>query len=262
MRLAEIIAAIEETAPPDNQSSWDKSGLQVAASRTDIRKMVVCLDPTPVAIAGALESGAEFILSHHPLALRPALPSRLDNWHGALKLLLGADVPLYAAHTSLDVNLGGPAGWLGRALGLTDTAPLEPCGAPGMGFGQAGNLPQAVEMDDLLRNLLELLGLEFAQVCGAPAPARISRMAYCGGSGGSLLDAAYECGADIYVTGDFKHHSAMDAAGLGLAIVDVGHHSLEEKMMRLFARDLQRALPSVQVEFQESPSPFRLVCQH
>lgn len=261
MLIADIVAAIEITAPPASQAPWDKSGLQAAAARKETDKMAVCLDPSPAAIAMALDSGAGFILSHHPLSLKPALPDRLDNWHECLKLLLGADVPLYAAHTSLDVNLAGPAGWLGRELGLNNAAPLEPCGPDGMGFGQAGDLPAALPAEDFLQLLLSMLCLDCAQLCGAPLPDRIGRVAYCGGSGASLLDAARQSGADIYITGDFKHHAALDAAGLGLAVLDAGHHSLEEEMMRRFAADLQGRLPSLQVEFLESPAPFRLVCQ-
>lgn len=60
--------------------------------------LAVCLDPTPSSISKALELGAECILSHHPLLLKPVLPARLDAYHEVLRLLLTADVPLYAAH--------------------------------------------------------------------------------------------------------------------------------------------------------------------
>lgn len=112
MHIAEIISTIEQMAPLQGAASWDASGLQVAAHRTDATRLAVCLDPSPASIAAALELGAQCILSHHPLALKPSLPNRIDHYHDVLRLLLGNDVPLYAAHTSLDVNSDGPVSWL------------------------------------------------------------------------------------------------------------------------------------------------------
>lgn len=122
MQLIEIINAIEKIAPLAAAASWDLSGLQVAAARQEAAVLAVCLDPTPSSISKALELGAECILSHHPLLLKPVLPARLDAYHEVLRLLLTADVPLYAAHTSLDVNARGPAGWLARELELRNLA--------------------------------------------------------------------------------------------------------------------------------------------
>ena len=48
-------------------------GLQVAARRTEVRSLAVCLDPTPASLAAALAQGAEMVLSHHPLTLKPTL---------------------------------------------------------------------------------------------------------------------------------------------------------------------------------------------
>ena len=146
MQPIEIIKAIEEIAPLAAAAGWDVSGQQVAAHRQDVARLAVCLDPTPASVRTALERGAQFVLSHHPLLLKAVLPNRLDDYHEVLRLLFQADVPLYAAHTSLDVNAYGPAGWLARALELRNLSVLEPV-APAvgddlpLGFGLAGDLP-------------------------------------------------------------------------------------------------------------------------
>ena len=51
MQLIEIIDAIEKIAPLGQAASWDLSGLQVAARRTEVRSLAVCLDPTPASLA-------------------------------------------------------------------------------------------------------------------------------------------------------------------------------------------------------------------
>ena len=107
------------------------------------------------------------------------------------------------------------------------------------------------------KGLLELLGrrisLATATVCG-PVPAEIRRLAYCTGSGSSLLAEAEASGADVFVTGDVKYHTALDTR---ICILDVGHHSLEEEMMRIAGEMLARRLPEVEVFFVPSASPFR-----
>lgn len=112
MKQSELIGIIEETAPLHIAAPWDRSGVQVASSREDIRRLAVCLDPTPLSLRRALADGADMVLAHHPLILEGRFTDRLDNYHAALSLLFKADVPLYSAHTSLDANPLGPASWL------------------------------------------------------------------------------------------------------------------------------------------------------
>ena len=261
MELAKIIDVIEKTAPLSIAADWDHSGIQVAAERTQIHHLAVCLDPTPASISRALQHGADMVLSHHPLSLSPRFPDRLDTYHAVLRLLLRADVPLYASHTSLDANPDGPSGWLAQKLGLTASRVLEVTGvrknAGGQeceaGFGIAGHLPAPLAIADILA----VAGVEHARLVGAAPTHRVERVAICPGSGSSLAALAASAGAQLLVTGDLKYHDALDAP---LPILDVGHFSLEERMMRLFSQALRETLPEINVSFVPSSDPF-IVCQ-
>ena len=259
MQLSEIIRGIERIARPGTAASWDRSGLQVASGRSEVTRLAVCLDPTPASVRRALDAGADCILSHHPLSLSPDLPCRLDSYHEALRLLLCADVPLYAAHTTLDVNSSGPAAWLADELKLGNRAVLEvvaPPTAPGglpMGYGLAGDLPEALEFAAFNTLLSRLLGFEGGTMCG-PVPPRVERVAYCTGSGSSLWQEALDAGAQLFITGDVKYHTALDTR---IGILDVGHHSLEEEMMRRMGLELAAMFAGVDVIFVASASPLR-----
>ena len=254
MQLEDIIARIEGVANPRWQAPWDKSGLQFASTRLEAAKMAVGLDPAPEFIGRALEWGAEFILTHHPLALRPELPNRLDNYYYALRELAKADAALYAAHTSLDVNPAGPAGWLARRLRLGQCQILEASGE-GLGYGLVGNLPAPAEFGEFMDALLSLLDLETCAIVNPLERSLVSRVAYCGGSGSSLVGLAEEKGAQIFISGDIKYHAALEA---WTCLADVGHHSIEEKMMKCFADDLRRDPGGLEIKFFGSESPFRL----
>ena len=55
----------------------------------------------------------------------------------------------------------------------------------------------------------------------------IHTVAVCGGSGGSYLDAAQHAGADVYLTADLKHHTALDQRGQPMALIDAAHWATE-----------------------------------
>lgn len=262
MQLAELVAGIERIAPPENAASWDRSGLQVASARTEVSRLAVCLDPTPDSVRRALDAGADCLLCHHPLSLSPDLPRRQDAYWEVLRLLLGADVPLYAAHTTLDVNASGPAAWLADELGLRERAVLEPVAPapePGglpFGYGLAGDLPKPMPFEAFNALLSRLLEFQGGTVCG-PVPEQVERVAYCTGSGSSLWREARAAGARLFITGDVKYHTALETR---IGILDVGHHSLEEEMMRRMGLLAAAMFAGLEVIFVTSASPLRPRC--
>lgn len=257
MKLCEIINHIEKIAPLANAAPWDNSGMQVATER-DVAGHVVCLlDPTPRGIALALHKGADMIVSHHPLAMTPRMPDKPDAFHAVLRMLFTADVPLYSAHTSLDASLHGPAAWLADAFGLTGRHALEhiadhPDGEPHYGFGLVGELPEPLSYAAFTDKLASAL-CKYAWRASGPMPDTVTRMAYCPGSGESMIREAAALGADIYITGDVKYHAALEAP---IRTLDVGHFILEEVMMRNFADLLRAACAPITVTFLEAADPF------
>ena len=128
--------------------------------------------------------------------------------------------------------------------------------APARGICRlAGDLAEPVDLRQLAGMLAAHIDLSTATVSG-PCPESIRRVAYCTGSGSSLLEEARAAGADSFITGDVKYHTALDTQ---LCLFDVGHHSLEEEMMRRAAIHLQHACPMLEVVFVPSASPFQPV---
>lgn len=277
MKQSEIIALIERTAPLGIAAPWDKSGVQVASARQDVSRLAVCLDPTPESVRIALSEGAEMILAHHPLTMEGRFTDRLDSYHEVLSLLFRADVPLYSAHTSLDANPLGPVSWLAGALGLCRirsagekddeagqgvTLPLTVLEQTGSmerdgfsyacGFGVVGDCRVDITPEDLKKMLAPYLKGSCPRLAGT-LPERIRRIAICPGSGSSLAPEAAVHGADVLITGDLKYHAALD---LPLPVLDVGHFSLEEEMMRRFALQLKENVSDVAVQFVPAQDPL------
>ncbi|MFO7727854.1 MAG: Nif3-like dinuclear metal center hexameric protein [Desulfonatronovibrio sp.] len=126
MQLKKLIDIIESFAPPELALEWDKCGIQVAGNKHEVKSMALALDPDEQTIQKAVDLQTDFLLTHHPLALKPRLPDRPDSFHRIIKNLLTADTTLYSAHTSLDINPGGPATWLAKKLKLNKNEVLDP----------------------------------------------------------------------------------------------------------------------------------------
>ncbi len=254
MNTSSILDVVKELAPPRYAALWDNCGVQVAGNEQQVARVAVALDPTPDFVRVALDWGAQFLLTHHPLYLEPVAPALPGRYWDVLRMLLGSGAWLYGAHTSLDCRPGGPAFWLGRALGLTDVRVLEPL-EPGSeaGFGQLGRLPSPLAWDEFEKLLAGCVARKVWAEIGV-RPQLVESVAYLPGSGSSAMGAAAQAGADVFITGDIKYHQALDAP---LFTIDIGHHVLEEEMTRLFAAELDAGLSGVEVRFFGSEEPFR-----
>lgn len=107
------------------------------------------------------------------------------------------------------------------------------------GYGLVGDLPVPLSCDELVERLAGLLPRRHFIQAG-DRPATVATLAYCPGSGADMAGRAFAAGADVYLTGDLKYHQAL-AVPRGRLVLDVGHFSLEEVMMRRFAADLDAA---------------------
>jgi dinuclear metal center YbgI/SA1388 family protein len=327
MKAQELIAAIEQTAIPAGAASWDKCGVQVAGRRNSVRSLAVALDPTLDTVERALALGVDFILTHHPLSMKPRFLDSIDDHYRTVAALIESKVWLYSAHTTLDANPEGPVSWLADELALEERKLVEPTGlfeiesfaftAPAvfdmqlltawaaeegvenatrngdlilvtcrqdkayglrarianelgevpvflacpaqkpaalLGFGCIGTLPEPMTYDRFCDTLANVVERDY-WVTSGHVPGTVSTVAYCTGSGSSLADTAFRMGADVFITGDVKYHSALDAIG---CLIDVGHFSLEEEMMRRFAMQLGESLPDVQIFYLPAQDPMRL----
>lgn len=107
-----------------------------------------------------------------------------------------------------------------------DVYPVEFSGGATKGFGRVGDLPEPTVLRALADQLAERLPAPFLRVAG-DLDRRVRRVAACGGAGDHLIHDALAAGADVYVTGDLRHHPTLDAVTQGLACIDAGHYATE-----------------------------------
>ncbi len=81
-----------------------------------------------------------------------------------------------------------------------------------------------------------------------------------GGSGGDFWPKALAAGADTYITGEVRHHAALDALAAGLTLIEVGHVGSEQPVVPYMARFLgDRLGPRVPIHVLDQTDPFHVI---
>ncbi len=94
------------------------------------------------------------------------------------------------------------------------------------GFGAIGEFSEPLPMKRFLADVKELLGLPSIRVSQLPEN-EVRRVALCAGSGTSFYHQAVRKGADIFVTGDVKHHDFRQANLQSTVLADATHRGTE-----------------------------------
>ncbi|MCL2841567.1 MAG: Nif3-like dinuclear metal center hexameric protein [Defluviitaleaceae bacterium] len=223
-----IIEAMEKWAPLSLAEEWDNCGLLIGDCHAPAKKILVALDVTEAVISEAVDGEFDFIISHHPLIYNPVKNiSAADILGRKILTLIKHGIGCYAAHTNLDKAIGGVNDCLAEKLNLQNTSPLVE-EEWGVGIGRVGELSQEVTLHDFIDYVKNVLNLPEIRFSGNPHHI-IKTVGLCGGdgSGGRYVRAAVDKKCDVYITGDFRYHSAQEAKDLGLNILDITHYSSE-----------------------------------
>jgi hypothetical protein len=126
------------------------------------------------------------------------------------------------------------------------------------GFGRVGRVEPA-SVRELVDRVKSTLGTSHALVAGA-LDRRVSRAAVCAGSGGELLTAAIAAGAQLFLTGELRHHDALRAAASGVAVVSVLHSTSERAVLPVLEARLAEWLLGIPIVCSRADrEPFAFV---
>ena len=243
----QIADAIEELAPLHYQEAYDNAGFCVGDPQTEVTAAILCVDVTEAVLAEARETGANLIVSHHPVIFKGL--KHLTGQTRVERIVAQAvkhDLILYAAHTNIDSVRGGVSEAMSDKLRLQNPVVLAPRDADASaGFGLAGDLSQPLAPDDFLKSLKAAFGTPAVRY-SCPPEGPVARVAVCGGSGAFLIQAAIAAGAQAFVSADFRYHDFFDADSR-LMIVDVGHYESEQEVVHILYRCLTKKMPTFAV---------------
>lgn len=239
--VRDILENLSELAPTQNALGFDNVGLLAGSGDGAVRRVLVSLDITLGVIDEARDFGAELIVSHHPLifgALKTVTDS--DVTGRRVRRLISSGISAICMHTNLDAAASGVNDALADALGLRVLDILNKT----EGVSRLCSLDGKESFPDFLARVKKNLhanGLRYVD-CGKD----VSLVGICGGAGAGDMKLAADMGCDTFVTADVKHHEFLDAAELGINLIDAGHFSTENVVVPVLAKRLGLAFPEVE----------------
>ena len=227
----ELTKKIENFAPLYLAEEWDVSGWIVdVQDKPQVQKVMICLTVTDDVVQQAKNMNCDMIVSHHPLFCVP---------------FEYRDINIYCAHTNLDRAQGGTTDELIKILDLNNFIVKS----------DEDSFVRYVECQFDVRAFTEKLCRisKNVRVVNNKNVQQIYNIAFCSGSGSEFIQEAVENGADAFVTGDIKFHTAIESP---VVLFDIGHFESEIPVLKVFSKLL---FSEVQTVFANERSPFKSV---
>ena len=240
VKLSELLTFFESVAPAALAEDYDNVGLLVEGVTDEISTVVLALDADAQTVESAAAQGAELIVTHHPVMFRPV--NRLteaDGGQRTLRRLLQKGIGLFAMHTNFDSAEGGLCDIFLDSFGeFAERSAFD--GTPA-GIGRIGRLKAPCALSDLLNRGKRLYADESTLRYVGDDMAEIKTVAVCNGGGSDLLYDACRLGADVYISGDFKHHHARFAYENKMNLIQIDHYDAEIAFCAHMQKRLQDA---------------------
>ena len=251
-KIDDVISYLNSIYPFNLQEKWDNSGYLVESRGTEVSKILLSLDITNEAVREADLKGAELIISHHPVIFDAR--KRLVRTDPVYKLVQSG-IGALCMHTNLDIAEGGTNGVILQKFReafriSSEPEPFEEIGSEN-NLGWIVTLDEPVETETFGKSIKQLFGCEYVRESRS-SNHQLSKIAFCSGSGGSMLRLAADKGCDALVTGDVKHDVWIDANNSGIALFDCGHFHTENIVLTELRRVLEDKFPQLDVEIAEA----------
>ncbi len=220
--MEEIARITENFAPLNLAEPWDCSGWIVKSGNKKARKAMLCLTVIDDVYNQAKALNCDIIISHHPLFFVP---------------LKYRDINIYCAHTNMDCAKGGTTDVLIKHLGLK-----------GYGQGFLRYVDYRVTVGEFAEKLSTISpNMRYVNNLGRKV---INKIAFCAGSGSEFIEEAVNNGAEAFVTGDLKFHTAVESK---IVLFDIGHFESEIFVLKVFENILK---DYVEIVYAKEKSPF------
>lgn len=225
------------------------NGLQVEGA-AEVRRLAFAVDAGLAAFRAAHEAGAQMLVAHHGLFW--GKPVMITSVHRRrLKVLIDADISLYAVHLPLDFHPDvGHNATLARWLGLDQVRSFG--NYKGSPAGVEGCLPTPVKVEEFSALCERTLGEPVVRVWPFGLES-VQRVAIVSGGAGFMVGQAADAGVDVYLTGEMSHLVYHQAQELGLNVVFGGHYATETAGLKALAEHLSDRF-GLETEFLDLPT--------
>ncbi len=246
LSVGELERALLHMFPSTDAEEWDHTGLLVGDPAVKVKAVAVALDPTPRAVNDAYRSGANVLLTHHPVFLNPPkrfgpIGSGVSVGGAAVYEAISQGVALMDFHTALDVSSQAQV-LLPGMLRLSVCDVLVPLSQDERrGYGQVCTIPEE-EGRLTLGHLAARCTAVFARqprVWGDMDRVVSTVVTWTGSASGAVVPCLSRK-ADVLVCGEIKYHEALDSLSANLCVIELGHDVSELPFVAVLADAVAR----------------------
>lgn len=257
MKAKDIALLLEELSPVKYACNWDNVGMHVGRFDKEVKKILVALDIDDNAVAKAVETGADMIVSHHPLLFKGIKQINDNDFIGKRVItMIENGINGYCMHTNFD-SVGGMATEASDKLSLKNSVVLEEI-LDGEGIGRVGDLEKEITVKELCELVKKEFSLDRVVLYGNENE-KVSRVAICPGAGKDDIDLARQKGATAIVTGDITYHYGIDSVAKGINVIDAGHYGIEHIFIDKIANYLIDQAEGVEIIKMEINNPQKYI---
>src|SRR5699024_2188955 len=133
------------------QAGWDAAGIVAGRPEQKVERIHWAVDPVQAVADEAVAYGADLLITHHPLFLKPVNSMAATTFKGkVVHTLVENSCALITAHTNADSAVGGVSDVIAEILGLENIAPLAGAddGLTEEGIGRVGTLQKAIRLEE------------------------------------------------------------------------------------------------------------------
>ena len=125
------------------------------------------------------------------------------------------------------------------------------------GLGRIGRLSKPAKVATIIEKVKRATGARSIGIVGKEKRL-VRKAAVCAGACGKLIFNVIAAKADLYLTGELKHHQALAAQEAGLTCLCLSHTVSERFVLKKLAKQLQRQLPKIRIQIsRKDKDPFR-----
>lgn len=240
-QVIDIYKSLDELAPFSNQTAWDNSGILVGSKLNNVQKILLTLDITYETAIEAHETGADLVISHHPVIFSPL--KRLYENNPAV-ILSKHNINAICMHTNFDIANGGMNDILCERLGLV----------PNKGevlneddnIGRICSLSKPTDIPTFAKWVKKALGCKILRYTDTGK--MVAKIGVCSGAGAEYFTDALQKECQLLITGDIKHHDFIDAKNAGISLIDAGHFYTENIFYDKLKTFLLDRFPDLEIE--------------
>jgi len=224
--VGDIEKKLFESFLPTDAMEGDRFGLLVGDRKAIVTKIAVSLDQSISMIDAAAALGCNLLVSHHPVFWLPpdnflAADSVAASNGARVYRAIQSGVALLSMHTNLDCSPFA-AGMLLDPVGLEYTGPLRAHGTGSLGqVARPAGGRSFITLGELAENYRRCFS-RVAKVWGDPNKPLFT-VAACSGGAGEVIPDVIAAEVDCFVTGEVRHHEALELDESDIALIELGH---------------------------------------